>query len=436
MLGTVTNSQTGLKATMYYSSTYNGTASTTALGYLRKIIYTYASGYTRTVTFEYNSSGDLIMAKDLKTGSAIHYAYSSGKVTTVSQYVKATETSTTGGMTLGKKASISYGTLSSQYTSAKETSSTSDDVTTYYQFDPAGRAVSAYTQDANNLYGASDLTYDDSSVKKQNAVSSVFQIGTDTVNYLVNPGFELYDEDLFPTHWTVNSDSYCLSKTSSSNSSSTYLYLTATKTTGTVRATQKFKLPAGIYTASATFDRSELGQNGKARLVILNSSGTTVAYSDYLLPLEANRPTADVQETKSVTFTVTGTDCSTNGWTLAIELSFINTPQSNEEECILVDNVMLEKSAGASRHSLLGNGGFENNSSTSITEWTLSNAQRTSTRRDGQYGISVSGAPASQAYAYNKVICNRGSYTMFTDIPESYIISGWSKANSAYTDEK
>lgn len=210
MLNKITNTQTGMIATMHYSSTYNGTVSTTASGYLRKIVYTYATVYTYTVTFEYNSSGKLIMAKDLTTNMAIHYTYSTaGKVSYMKQYANATETSTTATMTLGKQAHMFYSTLYSYYrTYGKDgTAGTADDIYTYYRFDYRGRVISTYTKDLNTLYGAGNCIYeDDSSVKTKNSISSVMQLSGNTVNYLLNPGFEDQNpggSEEIPKHWTI-----------------------------------------------------------------------------------------------------------------------------------------------------------------------------------------------------------------------------------------
>ena len=439
MLNKITNTQTGMIATMYYSSTYNGTVSTTASGYLRKIVYTYAAGYTYTVTFEYNSSGKLIMAKDLTTNMAIHYTYSTaGKVSYMKQYANATETSTTATMTLGKQAHMFYSTLYSYYrTYGKDgTAGTADDIYTYYRFDYRGRVISTYTKDLNALYGAGNCIYeDDSSVKTKNSISSVMQLSGNTVNYLLNPGFEDQNpggSEEIPKHWTISDTCYRSSEWFDVDSNDMCLYMITNSANPISCATQSFKLKVGTYTASVSFDRWYMGQNGKARLVILDSNGEEMASSDYLKPFETDRPTGNIKETKSVTFTVSDNDCVTNGWTLVIETSFINPPQANEEEWILVDDVMLEKSAGASRYSSLGNGGFEASSSSSaVTDWSLLNATQTTTSWDGKYSIKVTGNPTTQAYAYTNINFNVASNNEVTDTPESYVISGWAKADSA-----
>lgn len=443
LLAGIRNLQTGLTATMYYSSTYNGTASTSASGYLRKIVYTYSAGNTYTVTFEYNSSGKLIMAKDLTTNMAIHYTYSTaGKVSYMKQYANATETSTTATMTLGKQAQMLYSTLYSYYRTygSDGAAGTTDDIYTYYRFDYSGRVISSYTKDYNNLYGASNRVFeDDSSVKKKNSISSVMQLNGNTINYLLNPGFEQQDlraDEEVPLYWTIDNNCYRTYEMSAVGTNDMCLHIIASPNSSTnnkvSRASQVFKLKAGTYTASASFDGSYLGENGRARLVILNSAGDEVASSDYVKKFETNRDTSNVKETKSVTFTVTDNDCVTNGWTLVIEAGFIDSQNATEEEWIFVDDVMLEKSDGASRYSSLGNGGFEvNTSSSSVTDWSLVNTTRSTTSMDGKYSILVTGNPTARAYAFTKINFYIDPNKSTTDTPESYVISGWAKADSA-----
>ena len=431
------NVQTGLIADIYYSSTYNGTVSQGVSGYLRKIVYTYATGYTYMVTYEYDSAGRLYIVKDLKTGMAMVYTYSAGKVTAVKQYANATESSTVSNMIAGQEARISYGTLYSCYRTAgsDRVFNTSDDIRSYYRFDHTGRVISSYTSDNDFLYGSANCAYeDDSSVKKKNSISSVMQIGGMTTNYLNNPGFEESNDDARPLQWICTGDVSVMTANLNAFNDS-YLSMHIEHSSETAKASQTFKLPTGTYTASAQFTRSSLSDNSRARMVVYNSSGTIVARSEDVFNFETEYSYSDVPEQKSVTFTVTDTDCYTNGWNLAIEFDFIGTVATSDDSWIDVDSVMLEKSAGASRFSALGNGGLESlNTSNNPVGWTMQNAASSTLPFDGRRGIRVTGNPKNTAYAYTTVLMDPSTYSPYVLEQQHYVVSGWAKGNSAKTD--
>ena len=433
------NVQTGLIADIYYSSTYNGTVSQGVSGYLRKIVYTYATGYTYMVTYEYDSAGRLYIVKDLKTGMAMVYTYSAGKVTAVKQYANATESSTVSNMIAGQEARISYGTLYSCYRTAgsDRVFNTSDDIRSYYRFDHTGRVISSYTSDNDFLYGSANCAYeDDSSVKKKNSISSVMQIGGMTTNYLNNPGFEESDDDARPLQWICTGDVSVMTANLNAFNDS-YLSMHIEHSSETAKASQTFKLPTGTYTASAQFTRSSLSDNSRARMVVYNSAGAIVARSEDVFNFETEYSYSDVPEQKSVTFTVTDTDCYTNGWKLAIEFDFIGTVATSDDSWIDVDSVMLEKSAGASRFSSLGNGGFESlNTSNRPIGWTMQNAASGTTAFDGRRSLRVTGNSRNTAYAYTTTYMYARLDPEFGYIgkQQNYVISGWAKGDSAKTD--
>lgn len=435
----ISSSQTGLVADLYYSSTYNGAVSQSASGYLRKIVYTYATRYTYTVTYEYDATGRLCLAKDLKTGMAMAYAYSAGKVTAVKQYANATETSAVSNMMAGQEARISYGTLYSCYRTAgsDRVFNTSDDIKTYYQFDHTGRVISSYTSDNDFLYGSANCAYeDDSSVKKKNSISSIMQVYGVTTNYLNNPGFEESDADSLPLWWNCTGDVSVMA-TNHNAFEDSCLSMHIDQSSKTAKATQTFKLPAGTYTASAQFVRAGLSDNSRARIVIYNSTGIEIACSEDVFNFETEYNYSDVSEQKSVTFTVTGSDCYTNGWKLAIEFDFIGTVSVNDDSWIDVDSVMLEKSAGASRFSSLCNGGFESlNTSNRPIGWTMQNAASVTTAFDGRRSLRVTGNSRNTAYAYTTTYMYARLDPEFGYIgkQQNYVISGWAKGDSAKTD--
>jgi RHS repeat-associated protein len=439
VLKTVTSVQTGLTANMYYSSTYNGEATQNTSGFLRKITYTYATNYTYTVSYEYDSTGRLILVKDLKSGAAVNYTYdTTGKVTAITQYGNATETSTVATMAQGQRAQIHYGSLYSYYRTPGTDLNfvSSDDVYTYYHFDHSGRVISSYTKDSEYLYGAANCIYeDDTSVKKKNALSSIMQLNGNTVNYLNNPGFEEINDDNKPKYWHISNENYFYK---SVNENTKYLTLLIDGENNKTTLSQSFKLIAGTYTASAFFNREYLCPYSQARIAIYNSSNNLVAASDYVTAFDTDAITAKIEEQKSVTFTIDDNDCFTNGWLLVIEFAFEEdySPSTTDFGSLGVDSVMLEKSSGAGRYSILGNGGFENrNSSISVTSWTLKNTTSISNGFDGHYRIKVTGNPEDEAYAKTTLIIDPKSSTQsHTMTPESYVVSGWASADSAKTD--
>ena len=150
-------------------------------------------------------------------------------------------------------------------------------------------------------------------MKKKNSISSVMQIGGMTTNYLNNPGFEESNDDARPLQWICTGDVSVMTANLNAFNDS-YLSMHIEHSSETAKASQTFKLPTGTYTASAQFTRSSLSDNSRARMVVYNSSGAIVARSEDVFNFETEYSYSDVPEQKSVTFTVTDTDCYTNGW--------------------------------------------------------------------------------------------------------------------------
>lgn len=433
LLQRVSNVQNGMTADFYYSSSYNGTASQSSSGFLRKIIYTYSAGYTHTVTFEYNQEGHLTLAKDLRTQKAVGYTYDSQyRVTRIAEYANATQSSTASQMTAGQSASIGYGTQKTTY-SAMGTDNilgSSDDVKTVYQFDHTGKVVSAYSIVGNQLYGASNYVYEsEESVKTKNSVSSVLTLGGVAVNYLCDPGFDNITSISSDANWSKFGTVTTPVLGEVANSKTVKLQITSASPTAKIE--QTFRLSQGDYTFSALIDPRNLTENARVRLAIYNEANDLVAASNYLYEQDFGDryESTSVWEQLSVSFAVSNNYCRTYGWRAAIELSYVS---GGSGTCsILADSTMLEKSKGTSTFSLLGNGGFEAGSTSATTDWSYTNGAPVSTGMfDGAAAIRLNGDPDALANAKTVLI---DSGYMFTPA-QSFVVSGWGKANSVQTE--
>ena len=436
VLTRASNLQTGLTADFYYSDTYNGTVSQSATMFLRKIVYTYSSSATYTVTFEYDSSGRLIFAKDLKTAMAIEYSYDTmGRVTQMTQYANATETSTASSMTVGQRAGIIYANGQTSYRSSGKDDiyNNSDDIYTIYRFDHTGKVVSSYTTDESNIYGASNYAYeDDSSVKTKNSLSSVMTIGGSTPNYLSNPGFSAGNLSC----WTKNGNvTYNEGLSLSNNDGGVACLAVGGSNASSAYLEQNFAAIFGTYTLSAEVNRGFMKPNTHARLVIYNMNYEQIAASDYVEVFETDFILSTIWERISVTFEVDDPDCFDYAWYVRFEVSSTDSSQSQTSH-VYVDNFMLERANGAGKFSELGNGGFEMD----INTWTTTSAGYLSDEQfEGGYSLRATGHTNRQAYAKAVIsqVCDGeedDDGNRFMSSPLSFVISGWGKATSVDTE--
>ena len=459
VLKSVTNRQTGLVANFYYSSAYNGSATipgnTSDCNYLRKITYIYSSNSTYSVSFEYDSNGRLIYAKDLKTKMAVGYMYdaeNTNQVTRINQYANVSESIGVTGATAGQSAGISYSIKKTTYRSSgkDDVFGTSDDIYTVYNFDDTGKAASVYTTDNAFIYGASNYTYADANednkgnansavkaAKTKNSLSTVMSIGGAAANYLRNPGFEeeTTTSNTIPK-WTKFGDAY-VSNSNIYDNDNSYVSMSISSTNSYSSLRQLFYAEEGTYTFSALVNRWSLKNDAEVKLLIYDDDMNVVAESAPVRAYDSSYSLSTLWSRISVTFD-TNENCISSGWYVEIKLNYINSG-STTYSYVYVDSAMLEKGRGASSYSLLDNGCFENTTS----NWTTENSAITYNANkafDSDGVLIVNGQPTKKAngkystkfltpepydYEYNEA---------FADGPFNFVVSGWGKATSVKTE--
>ena len=144
-----------------------------------------------TAAYSYDSAGRLIKVRNELSDYELHYTYTNGKVTAVTE--KAGGAAST---TQGQSLTLTYGASNTVIrTSGKDDMlNNADDLLTTYSFDSQGRTVSCYTTDITRtqLYGASNGQYVDAeeNEKAKNNLKSSVQTTLPASNYIVNGGFE------------------------------------------------------------------------------------------------------------------------------------------------------------------------------------------------------------------------------------------------------
>ncbi|MBQ8393462.1 MAG: RHS repeat protein [Clostridia bacterium] len=402
------NCQTGVYATVTYSGSL-----------ISGIEYNYSSTDKYSVSFTYNGT-DLIIAKDNKAMKGIEYAYTSGKVTSVTELAYSSSTEATE----GNFATISYSTGSTVYrSSGADKSSVSDDILTVYRFDYKGRVITAYSTDATGgvVYGSSNYVYNDmytdgeSTLKTNNSIKSVVSAGANTPNLLMNPHFQQGVDN-----WILSSSSLATgillgAKVKSGMSDGYGLKLQGTPSSAT-SVKQALTLADGTYTLSLSVFKELMSHSSTVRLSVYDANGNLIEEKANIRGVSASNSDSleNYWEREFLTF-----DISTAGnYTVSIEY----TP-ANSSEYIYIDNIMLEKSKGMGTFSVYADGEFENG----INHLSLSNATKVTTDAfSGQYSMRVGTAGLNTGESYVKY-----TYTVNSSSEKDWIVSAWAKASSS-----
>ena len=349
-----------------YSSTYNGSISTSSTTYLRKIEYAHSntaltlsnwkSFYNNsanntnitvdaTAEYTYDANGHLTKAKDTLSGYEIRYTYTtSGKVASVQEYA---------GTTAGQKM---YYTYYSGYTTVRSSGSddvygNTDDIITRYIFDQEGRVKSMYSTDYSKtkIYGASSGVYENQDNVKNNLKTTV-AIGGSTSNYLLNGGFEK-STNTAADYWIQSSNNitYGLSYIIDGGSKSAIFSISDNAEDS---ISQYTFLKAGEYTLSASINTF----NCKNVKLFMKAESSSNKYIEEV-PLNEYYTSGEASFA-SMTFTVSNYN-STGGENYNIMFYIEAEDVSDGEVSIAIDNVMLEENIGASNYSMIQYGNFE-----------------------------------------------------------------------------
>ncbi len=373
----------------YYSTTYDGSISTTNTGYLRKIQY--SSG--EYCTYEYYSDGKLKSTYDSDTGYTVTYTYNGFRVASVAESVGTTQ-----GQRIGFEYADKY--FSVRSSGNDDVYGNTNDLYTVTLFDNFGRAICSYTKDYyGNVYGASYAKYTQNDIgKKTNNKLTVSSVkGITAENFVLDGDCESVDE------WTTgySGSGYTATISSTEKLFGNYsLKLSQTNDSGYVQKYQTVTVPAsGTYTLSA----------------YVKTSGVTATSGGAIIQLGA-----------TVGEYITGTTDTSinNGWKRISVTQYLGAGTCNiylrlayATGTVYFDNVQLEKAEVESDYNFI-----ENSSIRSSDYWTGSFSALETEAYRGHVG-TVSGSAASAKSVYQTVPLNVPASTTF-------MVSGWARANS------
>ena len=449
-LAVIRNVATGEAVVLKNSDIYNASSYSSGTKYLRKIIYAhgaktltdtqwlnYANGSTvsgitadASASYEYNKDGRLTKARDDLSQRYIVYTYpySSGTVTTVTEY----GSSGTQGQTV--KYTYKYGYTEVTTSGADDRiSTTADNIITRYTFDRSARVISSYSTnyDRSEIYGAVSGTYEDQDNIKNNIKESA-AMGGSSVNYLLNGSFE---DDNF-AYW-ARSGRVTL-KTQDEDASGIYEAELALGVTDQVSLTQGVRLQAGKYTLSLSY-KSYNCKNSAAALVGIKkrSSANYVVYK--YLSLEDTVPGAKLSS--SLEFVI---EEETNA---IYDVVILFNGNATDYSTLCVDDVVLTTGIGVGVYNHVKYGSFDN-SYVDMSGNTLSYSNFWS-GASGIYNVqdmkrcaglistgvwntktmvqTVYTAPSETIYAYDH---ESSDITFYSNANRSFTLSGFGYSNS------
>ena len=397
---TVRNVQTQTRASFVFSA-----------GNLSKIIYQSIRNSTtktiNTANFSYDTDGYLTNATDVNANKSIKYTYTNGKVSAIEEYgVKNNENS------LGRKLEITYDigktivkSLGEDYTA------TTDDICTAYVFDIRSMLVSIYSYDftTNEIHSTATYEYynkyesEGVGPKAHNKVKDTSTSSVNSPNLLNNPTF-----NMGLNGWTVSNgnDITCVAV-----DGEMYKSVKANLATAQTSIHQTLGLFEGAYTFSAYFNKYNAPVTSKIHMKVFSNSSEVASSTIATQGADTEEALADYWKREELRFNVT------TAGTYTIQIIFENNTINNGY--FLFDNPMLERSTGASAHSVYGNGEF----TPSASSYTNGQLVTGSILEGSSLKISstVSAAPTV-------------TQTVRLDEEESldkWIISGWAKAQSS-----
>lgn len=353
-----------------YSTTSTGSITTTDTNYLRELVYAHgndsvtennwlnfynSSSNTTNITvdgkasYTYNSSGNMIKAKDALSGYEIRYTYSNGKAVGVQEYA---------GTVVGQSIRLSYRT---GYTEVRNSGTddiygNTDDLITRYTFDKNGRATSIYSTDSTKtqIFGATSGEYE-SDDKIKNNIKTTTAVGGSATNFLLNGGFETIEADGNAAFWTKSSSniSYLFSNNDYGERYKAYFSIGSGRTDSICQYT---KLPAGKYTLSMSINTF----NCKNVCVYVTAQSLDDSSHVYTEQVPVNEYySSGTGSFFSTTFDAADMN-SSGGEAFKIIIRTVGgSDLSTDEVSVSVDNIMLEENIGNSHYSLVQLGNFE-----------------------------------------------------------------------------
>lgn len=406
-------------------------------GMLTKIVYPNGAS----VQYTYDSDEALSTVTDVD-GYKVKFSYSSTssgkKVTAIQEYGS--------NGTAGQKITFDrtkYNTTVIETYGADGISGTDDDLTSTYQFDNFGRTKSVKSETTSADLGASVYTYTDgvknstaSNIKQLNRVHSEYSTGSNAVNFITNSNMETSGS------WTSAAWGDSVNFTSKFDTSEHYFgkqsrSITVTSYQGDSRGrvyqdlSSSVLKPGKTYTLSAYIKTKNIQNTSEYGGAYIwadssNSDGTwTKFYSDYVYG-NTDASIDNGWQRVSVTFTV-----PTNS-----QMTRINLALAGETGTAYFDGLQVESYLNVNDYNMLENSGFEKYSSNGLpTGWfdensnlSTSSDTKSTSHREGSYSFKISG-DSGKTKGLAQTVKVSGSEN------DTYIVSGWAKANAVPKDE-
>ena len=415
----------------------------------RKIVYYYDKGMLTkivypngaSVQYTYDSDETLSTVTDVD-GYKVKFSYSS---TSSGKKVTAIEEYGSNG-TAGQKITFDrtkYNTTVIKTYGADGISGTDDDLTSTYQFDNFGRTKSVKSETTSADLGASVYTYTDgvknssaSNIKQLNRVHSEYSTGSNAVNLITNSNMET-SGSLTSAAWGDSVNFTSKFDTSEHYFGKQSRSITVTSYQGDSRGrvyqdlSSSVLVPGKTYTLSAYIKTKNIQNTSEYGGAYIwadssNSDGTwTKFYSDYVYG-NTDASIDNGWQRVSVTFTV-----PTNS-----QMTRINLALAGETGTAYFDGLQVESYLNVNDYNMLENSGLEKYSSNGLpTGWfdensnlSTSSDAKSTVHREGSYSFKISG-DSGKTKGLAQTVKVSGSEN------DTYIVSGWAKANAVPKDE-
>ncbi|MBQ7906908.1 MAG: hypothetical protein IJ309_02935, partial [Clostridia bacterium] len=408
-LSSVTNVQAKTRADITWSSgqvseiSYYSTYNTSTL--LNTARYWYDNNY-------------LTYAQDDKALSVMEYVYDTeGKVASVS------ENAISDGLKVGQKVELFYAPgIRTEILNRKNTTETTDDIVTVYAFDMSGKVQTVYTCDISHktIYGSSSYEYYNKYTeagvgpKKHNKIKTSAQRGGNSPNLLINPTFNVNSNG-----WTISGEVTTSNGSYAVASSGTPEMVNSLKLTHnnaqSSTVCQTVNLSEGAYTFSVYLNRYLTLISSFVKLKVLDSDNSVIEEGTYIpRSQETESSLSTYWEREELRF-----DIEAQGeYIVCVEyITFGETSAT-----LYIDNAMLEKSAGASTHSIYENGDFISALNGSLIQG-ASLENTSSVNRDS--ALALTSSLTTSAYAKQVVKIPSGVSL------DKWVISAWAEAESS-----
>ena len=301
---------------------------------------------------------------------------------------------------------------------------TTDDIITTYYFDNAGRTVNAVTRTKDGaVVGASGSVVSGigNTDKKNNRTLRSASIGKAAMNIIRNGSFEKTGSEF---EWVIDNN------TNLSQSAANAAVLPDTPRTGT-NALQTYLAngQTGILGAHRQTNPLSSGKYYTVSAYVNTSVASSIpdGAGVYIIVIDEN----SYQGWTSERLTYKTDSSIDDGW-MRLSVTFLAVSSSQHTVCLCADSVpgyvyfddvQVELGDTPSNVNLLDNGGMENWRYDWITQNTGLPDFAYGVSIDGNFSATIAGSPTDGKYIHQVVQLNQ-------DSTQTYVLSGWAKANA------